>query len=275
MKFFTFIIIILLKNSAYCDIIFKTDFTRIKRMKKIFLTLLCAIILYSCGESSVEQDKSIINNEKDGDYNYMKIITYSLGANMTNCYLVYDENSRKACLIDPGEYDGEIMDAILSNELSLEYIILTHGHFDHILGADIFREKTGAKIAAHELEAEYLNDPEKSMTFFYGSETLSADILLKDNDIIAFGDISLKLVHTPGHTKGSSCFINKDEKIMFSGDTLFKGNIGRYDFYGGNYAELLESLRKLKALNENYKIYSGHGDTTSLDDEIAKNPYFR
>ena len=271
----------MLKNFAYNDIMLKTGFTKVKIMKKIFLILLCAI-LYSCAEtaaenpaSAAESDNSVINNKKDGDFNYMKIIKYSLGANLTNCYLVYDENSRKACLIDPGEYDEKIMDAILSNELALEYIILTHGHFDHILGADIFREKTGAKIAAHEFEAEYLEDSEKSMTFFFGSETLSADILLKDNDILTFGDISLRLIHTPGHTKGSSCFINEDEKIMFSGDTLFKGNIGRYDFYGGDYAILMESLKKLKSLGENYTIYSGHGGTTTLDDEIAKNPYFR
>lgn len=225
------------------------------------------MILCSCSDN--------INDEKDGDYENMKILTYSLGATFTNCYLVYCENSGKACLIDAPEYDNKIMNVISSKGLSLEYIILTHGHFDHILGAEAFREKTGAKIAVHELDAEYLENPEKSMTFLYNGETLSADILLKNNDILTFGDISLRVIHTPGHTKGSSFFVCDDEKIMFSGDTLFKSNIGRFDFYGGDYDTLMESLQKLKSMDGNYTIYPGHGDVTMLDDEIAGNPYFR
>ena len=202
----------------------------------------------------------------------MKIITYSLGAYAANCYLIYDEESNKACLIDPGVYDAKIIDVITSKELSLEYIILTHGHFDHILGANAFKEKTGATIAAHELEAEYLGDPKKSLS---GGETVSADILLKENHTLVFGDISLKTIHTPGHTKGSCCFICENEKVIFSGDTLFKNGIGRYDLYGGDYNVLMKSLQKLKSLKENYKIYPGHGDSTTLANEIAGNPYLR
>jgi len=202
----------------------------------------------------------------------MKILTYRLGVFAANCYLLYDEKSNKACLIDPAVYDEKIADAISSKELSLEYIILTHGHFDHILGANTFREKTGAKIAAHEYETEYLEDPNKSLS---GGETVSADKLLKDNDILTFGDISLKVIHTPGHTKGSCCFICENEKVMFSGDTLFKRGIGRYDLYGGNYNTLMESLKKLKSINENYKIYPGHGDNTTLADEIVANLYLQ
>ena len=202
----------------------------------------------------------------------MKILTYRLGIYAVNCYLVYDEKSKKACLIDPAVYDAEITNDISSKDLSLEYIILTHGHFDHILGADAFKNKTGAKIAAHELEVEYLENPVKSLT---DGETVTADVLLKDNDVLTVGDISLKVIHTPGHTKGSSCFICESEKVMFSGDTLFKNGIGRYDLYGGNYAALMESLRKLKDIKENYKIYPGHGGNTTLYDEIAGNLYFR
>ena len=202
----------------------------------------------------------------------MKILTYRLGIYAVNCYLVYDEKSNKACLIDPAVYDAEITNFISSKRLSLEYIILTHGHFDHILGANAFKNKTGAKIAAHELEVEYLENPAKSLT---DGETVSADILLKDNDVLTIGDISLKVIHTPGHTKGSNCFICESEKVIFSGDTLFKNGIGRYDLYGGNYATLMESLRKLKNIKENYRIYPGHGGNTMLNDEIAGNLYFR
>ena len=225
------------------------------------------------------KDKKDKKDKKDGGSEQMEmemeILTYSVGAYTTNCYIVYDGKSGKACLIDAPVYDDEIMSAISSNGLSLEYIILTHGHFDHILGANAFREKTGAKIAVHELETEYLADPEKSMTFLENGETVTADILLKDNDIITFGGVSLRVIHTPGHTKGSSCFISGDGKTMFSGDTLFKGTIGRYDFYGGDYNILMESLKKLKSMEENYAIYPGHGDDTALDAEIAGNPYFK
>jgi glyoxylase-like metal-dependent hydrolase (beta-lactamase superfamily II) len=182
-----------------------------------------------------------------------------------NCYLVYDEKSKKACLIDPAVYDEKIENVIYSKELSLEYIILTHGHFDHILGAEMFREKTNAKIAVHEYETEYLEDPNKNMS---GTDTVSADILLTDNGIITFGDISLRVIYTPGHTKGSCCFICENHKIMFSGDTLFKSGVGRYDLYGGNYDTLMESLQKLKSLKENYKIYPGHGDSTTINAEM-------
>jgi glyoxylase-like metal-dependent hydrolase (beta-lactamase superfamily II) len=199
----------------------------------------------------------------------MKIITYGLSA---NCYLVYDEKLKKACLTDPAVYDLKIEKDILSKGLAVEYIILTHGHFDHIMGANAFREKTGAKIAAHELETEYLENPDKSMT---GGETVFADIKLRENDVLTFGSISLKVLHTPGHTKGSCCFISESEKVMFSGDTVFKRGVGRYDLYGGNYNTLLDSLRKIKAIKENYKIYPGHGGRTSLDDEIVGNVYFR
>ena len=205
----------------------------------------------------------------------MKILKYILGVCAANCYLVYDEKSGKACLIDSPEYDDEITNIISSKGLSLEYIMLTHGHFDHILGANAFREKTGEKIVIHELDTEYLEDPDKSMTSLYGNETVSADVLLKDNDILTFGDISFRVIHTPGHSKGSSCFICENETIMFSGDTLFKNGIGRYDFYGGNYTTLMESLQKLKSINENYTIYPGHGDNTTLENEITMNPYFR
>ena len=202
----------------------------------------------------------------------MKILTYRLGVFATNCYLVYGEKSQKACLIDPAAFDDKIMEAISSKGLTLEYIILTHGHFDHILGANKFKEKIGVKIAAHALEAEYLENPAKSLT---GGEMVSADILLKENDVLTFGEISLRVLHTPGHTKGSCCFICETETVIFSGDTLFKNGIGRYDLYGGNYNVLMESLRKLKAIKENYKIYPGHGNNTTLDKEVLENPYFR
>ena len=200
----------------------------------------------------------------------MIIQTFTPGIFSANCYLIYDEKSKTGCLIDPGVYDAKISDFILSKDISLKYIILTHGHYDHILGANTFKEKTKAQIAAHELEAEYLEDPKKSFT---KGETILADILFKENDVLTFGDISLRVLHTPGHTKGSCCIICDDEKVIFSGDTLFQAGIGRYDLYGGNYSDLKKSLQKIKSIGGNYKIYPGHGDYTTLDYEKNVNPY--
>jgi len=202
----------------------------------------------------------------------MKILNYRIGSVDTNCYLIYDEQSKKACLIDPAAYDLRVEEAIANHELVLEYIILTHGHFDHILGASDFKNKTGAKIASHELEAEYLENPDKN---YSGFGIVHADILLTEGDIIKFGDMSLKLMHTPGHTKGSSCFICESHKVIFSGDTLFKQGIGRYDLHGGDYSTLIDSLDKLKNLVGDYKIYPGHGGTTTLEAEMAENMHFR
>lgn len=203
----------------------------------------------------------------------MKITTFVLGDFGTNCYLVIDENSKKACLFDPAMYDAEIANAIDSEGVKLEYIILTHGHFDHILGANIFKEKTGAKIVTHEAENEYLRDPKKSLTSLKGGGTIAVDKYIKENDDVIFGGASFRVIHTPGHTRGSCCFACEDEKVMFTGDTLFSGSIGRCNFYGGDFDTMLLSLKKLKALDKNYTVYPGHGDSTTLDDEKANSPY--
>jgi glyoxylase-like metal-dependent hydrolase (beta-lactamase superfamily II) len=205
----------------------------------------------------------------------MKILTYILGDFATNCYLVIDEKTKKACLIDPAKFNMEIENTINNEGLILEYIILTHGHFDHILGANIFREKTGAKIVAHKAEEEYLRNPKKSLTSICGGGTIAVDQYIIENNILVFGDVSFRVIHTPGHTRGSCCFTCDDESVMFTGDTLFNGSIGRCNFYGGDFEVMISSLQKLKSLNQNYIVYPGHGVATSLDDEKANNPYLR
>ncbi|MCL2095835.1 MAG: MBL fold metallo-hydrolase [Oscillospiraceae bacterium] len=195
----------------------------------------------------------------------MNVTAHLFKINSTNCYLIHDTESGKAQLIDPALYDGKIADIISSKGISLEYIVLTHGHYDHILGANKFREETGAKIAAHELEKEYLENPGKSMT---GGEIVLPDILLKENDILTSGDVSLGVIHTPGHTKGSCCFICGEAKAVFAGDTLFKDGVGRCDLYGGDYRALIKSLEKLKSLDKSYKLYPGHGESTTLEQRL-------
>ena len=203
----------------------------------------------------------------------MKILTYVFGEFATNCYLVIDENSKRACLIDPAIYGAEIENTIITGGIALEFIILTHGHFDHILGAQMYREKTGAKIIIHETELEYPQDLLKNFALLYDREQIIVDKYINENDELIFGDISLRVIHTPGHTRGSCCFVCKDENVMFTGDTLFNGSIGRCNLYGGDYDTMLLSLQKLKSFVQNYTIYPGHGDATTLDNEKVNNPY--
>jgi glyoxylase-like metal-dependent hydrolase (beta-lactamase superfamily II) len=136
-----------------------------------------------------------------------------------------------------------------------------------------FKEKTGAKVVVHEAEVESLGEPLKSLTSLSGGGTIVVDQYIHENDVLTFGGISFRVIHTPGHTKGSCCFTCDDENVMFTGDTLFNGSIGRCDLYGGDYDTILLSLEKLKSLSQNHKVYPRHGDTTTLDEEKAHNPY--
>lgn len=202
----------------------------------------------------------------------MIILAYVLGGIATNCYLVVDEDTKKACLIDPAVYDEKILKEIVTGGITLEYIVLTRGHFDHILGTNIFREKTGAKIIAHEADIVYFRDPLKSLPSIYEGGII-VDKFINENDRLIFGGISLRVIHTHGHTKGSCCFICEYDRIIFTGDTLFRDGIGRCDFDGGDYNSMLLSLQKLKSLEQNYKIFPGHGESTTLDIEKTNNPY--
>jgi len=130
-------------------------------------------------------------------------------------------------------------------------------------------------VVAYKDEIEYFKDQMKDLTHAYGVGTIVVDKHVAENDVLIIGGISFRVIHTPGHTKGSCCFVCEDEKVMFTGDTLFKGSIGRYDFPGGDHDTILLSLQKLKTRTQNYKIYPGHGDFTTLNDEKAHNPYMK
>ena len=172
-----------------------------------------------------------------------------------------DTDTSKCVVIDPG-CDGEgIYKKIAERNLTLEYILLTHGHFDHIMAAKLLKEKTCANIAIHAYDNEMLNDPMLSYAMqFAGSNYTcgNADILLTDGDVITSGSMKFTVLHTPGHTKGSCTFIS--EGSLFTGDTLFAGDVGRTDLYGGSEVVLSNSLKKLFMLEGDYKIYPGHGN---------------
>ncbi len=190
-----------------------------------------------------------------------------LGPVATNCYVVSNEDTKEAIVIDPAEHAGKIIKVLEKEGASLKAILLTHGHFDHMTAANELREKTGAKLYAHEAEEELLKTPELnlSMAFTGRSVSTEADVLVKDGEVLALAGMELKVIHTPGHTKGGCCYLLENQGILFSGDTLFQRTIGRTDFPTGDYQTLLDSVRKrLFVLNEEIKVLPGHNDTTTI-----------
>lgn len=203
----------------------------------------------------------------------MRIEKLDLGPMSSNCYAV--SSGKDIIIIDPGVYNRTLKEYALKNKGNIKLILLTHWHADHLGGAVELKQACGAQIAIHELDAIGLESSEASLfRFVHGSDrqiNSTPDRLLKDNDEIQVGDISIKVVHTPGHTAGCVCYIIGN--ALFSGDTLFKGDVGRTDLPTGNYEQLLQSLNKLKDLKQNYKVYPGHGPETELDIEKETNPY--
>lgn len=200
-----------------------------------------------------------------------KILEPSFGENM---YILVDEETKKCAVVDPGGAEDKILSYIKNNGLTLEYILLTHGHGDHIGAVKSIREKTGAKVVAHTDEKELLNDNRKNLSCMMphcGPQELDADIYVNDKEKLTLGNLKLSFIHTPGHTKGGMCIRVNDD--MFTGDTLFAGSIGRTDFIGGSYKELEKSLKKLSKYENDVKIHPGHGPSSTLGIEKTSNPY--
>lgn len=192
----------------------------------------------------------------------LKIQRFPVGILRTNSYLISYNN--KGIIVDPGGRNDKLDESIKKLN-GIDYIILTHGHFDHILEVKRYQELTGAKVVIGYDEKDFPMDNSLNLcSEFYkkGINNFSADILVKDDDVLNFNDKEIKIISTPGHTIGSVCYCIDD--IMFSGDTLFKGKIGRTDLVTGNRDNMLNSLRKLYRFNRDYLVYPGHGLTTSL-----------
>ncbi len=190
-----------------------------------------------------------------------------------NCYAL--EINNETALIDVGDASEEVLEYVNSNRDKIKYILLTHNHFDHICGVENVLKLTDAKLAMQVLDAENLSNPTYTLTNQVGlpNPKISADLMLSDGDALTLGGETVTLIHTPGHTLGGACYKVCD--VIFSGDTLFCGTVGRTDFPGGDYATLLNSLKKLASLQGDYKIYPGHEMATTLRAEIENNPYFR
>jgi hydroxyacylglutathione hydrolase len=197
---------------------------------------------------------------------FIKCIT--VGPIRTNCYIVCDKVTGKAAIIDPGDEAERIISALNETECKAEYVVFTHWHADHVTAAHEVLEKTGAKLAVYEDELPYLN----SMSDMgFDIKPFSPDLLLHDGDKFTFGNIELTVMHTPGHTHGSCCLLGQD--TIFSGDTLFREGYGRMDLPGGDPQEMSASLKKLFALEGDYKVLPGHGSFTTLEYEKRNNPF--
>ncbi|ADD02293.1 MULTISPECIES: MBL fold metallo-hydrolase [Thermoanaerobacter] len=206
----------------------------------------------------------------------MKIQRYVVGLYKANCYIVSDEETRETIVIDPGEYSSEIQDYIGINKLRVKYILLTHGHFDHIGGVEELRKVTQAEVAISKEDAPMLLDPSLNLSkmVYKKIQCSAADILLNGGDILYFGKYTIEVLHTPGHTKGGVCF--KIDNVCFTGDTVFKGSIGRYDFPGGDFDTLMDSIKnKLLVLEDDVVIYPGHGESSTIGKEKRINLFLR
>jgi len=198
----------------------------------------------------------------------MKVKIIPTGPILANCYVVFDENSHEAAVIDPGSFDSSVRHAVKG--LNVKYIICTHGHYDHILGAGDMIKETGAKLLIHTLDEECLSEAKANLIGeMYPGKTISlkADRLLEDGDKIEFGGITLEVMHTPGHSRGSITLINRENRLLFTGDTLFSQGVGRTDFYGSEPDKMLQSIKKIMSLEGNYHILPGHNEDCFLDDE--------
>ncbi len=191
-----------------------------------------------------------------------------------NTWLVFDEESRTAAVIDPAADTETVIEMLQKEDLALSMILLTHGHFDHIYAADTLRDATGAPLMIHQKDAGMLTDPtaNASRLFFGTGDTYRpADRLLKGGDGLPLGNEIITVRHTPGHSMGSVCYVLPG--CIFTGDTLFQNSVGRTDLPGGDAQALEESLRRIAAMPGDYVLYPGHGEITSLDRQRKTNPY--
>jgi glyoxylase-like metal-dependent hydrolase (beta-lactamase superfamily II) len=204
----------------------------------------------------------------------MEIITLSNGVFDSNTYIVYDQN--QCAVIDCGVKPETIFKAIRDKNLKVRYIILTHGHVDHVFHADSIKKATGAPLFLHEDEYELYSDSGKNGYDLFGFRDQCClpdpDKLLKHGDRLPLGSGLLEIIHTPGHTPGSISILCG--KILISGDTLFAGSVGRSDLYGGSSKKLVDSVKnRLFTLDGAITVYPGHGPSTTISFERENNPY--
>ena len=206
----------------------------------------------------------------------MKILCLPLGDMKANCLILRDEATGFGAVVDPGGEPEKILRKCEAEGIKVQYIFLTHAHFDHMMALEELREATGAPLALHRFDAQSLTDPNLTYMAQFAGITESpkpAEIILEDGDTVTIGESELKVIHTPGHTMGSVCYQCGGDLI--TGDTLFRNSIGRCDLYGGDETVMQQTLKMLCSLPINYKLWPGHGSTTNLSREKDFNFYLK
>ncbi len=203
----------------------------------------------------------------------MEVKVLSKGIFDSNTYIIYDNG--ECAIIDSGVKTENVINFVKANSLDVRYIILTHGHIDHIFYASELKEATGAELCIHEDEESLYSDPSQNGAQLFGltsTRPTAPDRLLKHGDKLPLGNTTIKIIHTPGHSLGCICILC--ENNLFSGDTLFASSVGRTDLIGGSWQQLKESIEnRLYTLNDDTKVYPGHGWSTTIGFERENNPY--
>lgn len=200
----------------------------------------------------------------------------TVGSYLSNCYIVGSDETKEAAIIDPGAQFEKIDNKLKELGLTPKIIILTHAHGDHIGAVKNFIEMYSTKVYIHEDDTEMLKDPEKNFSKGITGKSISItpDVELKDGDIIELGGLKLEIIHTPGHTRGGICI--KVENIMMTGDTLFNRSIGRTDFPGGSFDDIITSIReKIFKYDDETIVYPGHNSPSTIKSEKMGNPFLR
>ena len=196
-----------------------------------------------------------------------------------NCFILCDEETKIGAVIDPGEYTEEVKTAMKNSGMEkLEYILCTHGHFDHVTGVSkIKKDYPDAKICIGKEDAPYLESGLLSLATIFKAdfEPCKPDLEFSHGDSFSIGNINVKIHSAPGHTPGGVLYVLEEEKIIFTGDTLFCGSVGRTSFKGGSTTELMKTLSKMKEFSDDFVIYTGHGESSTIGYEKRSNMFLR
>lgn len=204
-----------------------------------------------------------------------RIKTCVLGMVSTNCYIIYNENKKEGIIVDPADNGMYILNRCRELGVTPAAVLLTHGHFDHIMAVDDIRRSFRVTVYMGMNEENLLKDPYQNLSGTMGSEqtSMEADYLLRDNEVITVAGYRIKVLETPGHTVGSVCYLFEDEDVLISGDTLFADSLGRTDLPTGSSSEIVKSItERLFPLKDDIMVYPGHGEPTTIGHEKKYNP---